>query len=113
MMRNFFEMFLPARRAPEFWHSQGHKRHSQLGEAAVHVRFAPIPDVLMRSSRTCQKLTHAMQQKKRERQPFSSRFSSLKKRQSVPSAMILLGADLIIAASCNRSEKNRIVSSGL
>src|ERR1700745_2670519 len=32
-------------------------------------------------------------------QPFSSRFSSLKKRQSVPCAMILLGADLIIPAS--------------
>jgi hypothetical protein len=45
-------------------------------------------------------------------QPFSSRFSSLKKRQSVPCAMILLGADLIIPASRSRREKKRIVSSG-
>ena len=35
---------------------------------------------------------------------FSSRLSSLKKRQSVPCAMILFGADLIMPASCNRSE---------
>jgi hypothetical protein len=37
-------------------------------------------------------------------QPFSSRFSSLKKRQSAPCAMILLGGDLIIPASRSRSE---------
>src|ERR1700687_4850623 len=36
-------------------------------------------------------------------QLFSSRLSSLKKRQSVPSAMILLGLDLIIPASRSRS----------
>ena len=35
-------------------------------------------------------------------QPFSSRLSSLKKRQSVPWAMILLGADLIMPASRSR-----------
>ena len=38
--------------------------------------------------------------------PFSSRFSSLRKRQSVPSAMICCGVDLIRPASCSRSEKN-------
>src|SRR5262245_7958926 len=38
------------------------------------------------------------------RQPFSSRLSSLKKRQSVPSARILLGVALIRPASRSRSE---------
>jgi hypothetical protein len=33
---------------------------------------------------------------------FSSRLSSLKKRQSVPSAMIFCGLDLIMPASCSR-----------
>ena len=37
-------------------------------------------------------------------QVFSSRLSSLKKRQSVPCAMILLGVDLIMPASCSRNE---------
>ena len=37
-------------------------------------------------------------------QLFSSRLSSFQKRQSVPSAMILLGLDLIIPASRSRSE---------
>ena len=36
-------------------------------------------------------------------QPFSSRFTSLRKRQSVASAMILLGFDLIMPASRSRS----------
>ncbi len=35
-------------------------------------------------------------------QPFSSRLSSLKNRQSVPAAMILAGLDLIMPASRNR-----------
>ena len=34
---------------------------------------------------------------------FSSRLSSLRKRQSVPSAMILFGLDVIMPASCRRS----------
>jgi len=34
--------------------------------------------------------------------PFNSFFSSLKNRQSVPSAMIFAGFDLIIPASCRR-----------
>jgi hypothetical protein len=37
-------------------------------------------------------------------QLFSSRLSTLKKRQSVPSVMILVGVDLIMPDSCNRSE---------
>ena len=37
-------------------------------------------------------------------QLFSSRWSSLKKRQSVPCVMILVGVDLIMPASCNRRE---------
>jgi hypothetical protein len=37
-------------------------------------------------------------------QPFSSRLSSLTKRQFVPSAMILPGADLIMPASRSRRE---------
>ncbi len=36
------------------------------------------------------------------RYPFSSFFSSLKKRQSVPFAMIFCGVDLIIPASWRR-----------
>jgi len=36
-------------------------------------------------------------------QPFSSRLSSLRNRQSVASAMILLGSDLIMPASRSRS----------
>ena len=36
-------------------------------------------------------------------QVFSSRFSSLRKRQSVPSAMIFCGLDLIMPVSCMRS----------
>ena len=34
---------------------------------------------------------------------FSSRFSSLRKRQSVPSSMIFCGLDLTMPASCRRS----------
>ena len=34
---------------------------------------------------------------------FSSRLSSLRKRQSVPSAMIFCGADLMKPRSCSRS----------
>ena len=45
-------------------------------------------------------------------QPFNSRLSSLRNRQSVASAMILLGFDLIMPASRSRSAQNRIVSSG-
>ena len=37
-------------------------------------------------------------------QLFSSRLSSLKKRQSLPAAMILFGLDLIIPASRSRNE---------
>jgi hypothetical protein len=36
-------------------------------------------------------------------QAFSSRLSSFRKRQLVPSAMILLGLDLIMPASWSRS----------
>jgi len=43
---------------------------------------------------------------------FSSRLSSFRKRQSVPSAMIFCGLDLIKPTSCRRSAQNRIVSSG-
>src|SRR5262249_47579224 len=43
---------------------------------------------------------------------FSSRLTSSRKRQSVASAMILLGFDLIMPTSRSRREKNRIVSSG-
>ena len=43
---------------------------------------------------------------------FNSRLTSLRNRQSVPFAMISLGLDLTIPASCSRSEKNLIVSSG-
>jgi hypothetical protein len=43
-------------------------------------------------------------QERRGNQPFSSRLSWLKKRQSVPSAMILLGVDLIMPTSRSRSE---------
>src|SRR5262249_59744275 len=45
-------------------------------------------------------------------QAFSSRLSSLRKRQSAASAIILLGLDLIMPTSRSRKEKNRIVSSG-
>jgi hypothetical protein len=41
--------------------------------------------------------------RERRDQLFSSRLSSLKKRQSVPCEMILLGVDLIMPDSCNRS----------
>ena len=34
---------------------------------------------------------------------FNSRFNSLRNRQSVPSAMIFWGLDLIMPASCSRS----------
>src|SRR5215467_115740 len=43
---------------------------------------------------------------------FSSFLSSLRKRQSVPWAMIFCGLDLIIPASCRRSARKRTVSSG-
>ena len=42
--------------------------------------------------------------RERRDQLFSSRFSSLKKRQSVPCAMIVLGLDLIMPTSRSRSE---------
>jgi hypothetical protein len=45
-------------------------------------------------------------------QPFSSFFSSLKNRQSVPWAMILLGPLLMSPASCKRSDQKRTVSVG-
>jgi hypothetical protein len=38
-------------------------------------------------------------------------FSSFRKRQSVPSAMILLGLDSIMPTSCRRSAKKRSESS--
>src|SRR4029450_13049016 len=44
-------------------------------------------------------------------QLFSSCFSSLKNRQSVPCAMILLGLDLMMPASRRRKAQNRTVSS--
>src|SRR5215469_2318586 len=44
--------------------------------------------------------------------PFSSFFNSLKKRQSVPWVMILLGPLLISPASCRRSDQKRTVSVG-
>src|SRR5581483_9970221 len=44
--------------------------------------------------------------------PFSSLFSSLKKRQSVPWATILLGPLLMSPASCRRSDQKRTVSVG-
>ena len=45
------------------------------------------------------------QQRRQDRSPypFSSLFSSLRKRQSVPWAMIFCGLDLMIPASCSRS----------
>ena len=43
---------------------------------------------------------------------FNSRLISLRKRQSVPVAMIFCGLDLIIPPSRSRNEKNLIVSSG-
>ena len=43
---------------------------------------------------------------------FSSRLSSFRKRQSVPSAMIVLGFDRIMPTSYSRSAKNRSVSAG-
>ena len=45
----------------------------------------------------------AQDERRPHAQPFSSRLSSLKNRQSVPSAMILLGFDLIMPASRSRS----------
>ena len=42
---------------------------------------------------------------------FSSRLISFRKRQSVPSAMILLGLDLIMPISWSRRAKNRSESS--
>jgi hypothetical protein len=54
-------------------------------------------------SRMCQQRRNAPQQTL-PAQLFSSRLSSLKKRQSVPWVMILVGVDLIMPDSCNRSE---------
>jgi hypothetical protein len=48
--------------------------------------------------------THAPQKDRSDGQPFSSRLSSLRKRQFVPSAIILPGANLIMPASRSRSE---------
>ena len=62
------------------------------------------------ASRESASRRHASRHERRKRQderrphaqPFSSRLSSLKKRQSVPCAMILLGFDLIMPASRSR-----------
>src|SRR6516165_3402779 len=54
-------------------------------------------------NKICQQRRNAPQQTL-PAQLFSSRLSSLKKRQSVPWVMILVGVDLIIPDSCNRSE---------
>ena len=59
-------------------------RHSEEGSLVPQA-------VVSRCSKQCDQL-------------FSSRLSSLKKRQSVPCPMILLGVDLIMPASCSRSE---------
>src|SRR5262245_36334089 len=57
----------------------------------------------------------SMMSTRNERRPYaqllSCCFSSLKKRQSVPCAMILLGLDLMMPASRRRKAQNRIVSS--
>ena len=52
---------------------------------------------------SCHFRTHALQQAGRLSQVFSSRLSSFQKRQSVPSARILFGPDLIKPASRSRS----------
>jgi len=74
------------------------------GYFSVNVSFAPkVTEVLRCRKASLCASSRLMRRSKHRGQLFSSRFNSLKKRQSVPSAMILLGVDLIMPASCNRS----------
>jgi hypothetical protein len=83
---------------------QGHER--RFGDIGEESGLPPTPDILQQRSEPPVRhfRTHAVQQTTAHGQPFSSRLSSLKKRQSVPCVMILLGVDLIMPASCSRSE---------
>ena len=65
--------------------------------------WTPPPDALQLANRA----TGAA----RVAQPFSSRLSSSRNCQSVPSARSVLGLDLIIPTSWSRSAKKRMVSS--
>jgi hypothetical protein len=96
-------------------HESSHSRTSRSSGALSGTRTAASAARRRRaraaSSSSAGALTYSMISSARSnRYSFSSRFSSLTNRQSIPSAMIFWGLDLIIPASCMRRAKSRIVS---
>ena len=80
---------------------------SQQSVAKCQKRHSALQQIFLLNQLVATGDQHRRQLQDRERrpsaQPFSSRLSWLKKRQSVPCAMILLGVDLIMPASYNRN----------